>query len=691
MFCPKCGTQNENAARFCKSCGADLSVSSLYGVTGEHASAPSKTMNLSDAIYRVLQTKGLGILNDPKLLLAMTSDFCEQGSAEFRLFEYNCDRELLEYFSGLSARTTDEAALDDAANRAYMLLCARSSEATVAEEMTRCLRNAIARHLGLPEVARSTHPLDEGTGQWATDTGYTTRMTPAETNLLPRQGVTVHVDNDTSGMDRMPDGYFSDGGNVAPAMAGGTPNATAPVAPVYAPPVSPEPPRAGVSKPLIALLIALIFVIGGVSYALFMSDSGTGGESSASSSTPTNTTESGTATAEVETYTIKYRKGSSDATGSMDEDTVEPGNKVKLPSCAFKRSGYTFDGWLGEDDKEYSVGDRVTINEDTAFTAIWKKDKSEEEPSAPSTPSAPSAPTVTPKTLPSNPSMANSFPLKWAGTYTGFTDDVAIERQLLFEFSRPSDTGDLTGICYVGVSQTGSGALYGDYYVSGTVNWDTGAIHLVGTSWIDQGGLGDLREYDGTVNFSGQSMSGSCYDVGTNDYKSNWQVYATNTLNWNTNTGKQVEAPEPKPAPENPDDNDDDDDDDDDDDGFPAAWTGTYDGWTSRGATGDDTISRSVSFYFDTIEANGDLAGYCYVGVDEDSGGATQAAYYVFGHVDWDTGDIHIEGTSWIEHGTLTELRQYDGTVDFVDNTISGTASDVGTGDYPGDFSLHAV
>ena len=101
--------------------------------------------------------------------------------------------------------------------------------------------------------------------------------------------------------------------------------------------------------------------------------------------------------------------------------------------------------------------------------------------------------------------------------------------------------------------------------------------------------------------------------------------------------------------------------------------------------------SRSVSFYFDTIEANGDLGGYCYVGVDEDSGGATQAAYCVSGHVDWDTGEIHIEGTKWIEQGTLDDLRQYDGTVDFSDNTISGTASDVDTGDYPGDFFLYAV
>lgn len=686
MFCPKCGTQNENVARFCKSCGADLSATSLYVAPGDQTSSPSKTMSLCDALYHVLQSNGMSILNDPKMLLASVSDFCDQGSPEFRLFEYNCDRELLEYFSGLSSRMTDEAALDDAANRAYMLLCARSSESSAAEEMCRCVRNAVARYMGLSEVAaRPTYSSDD-TGQWATGTGYTTRMTPAETNPLPRQGVTVHVDNDTSGMDRMPDGYFSDGGNVAPAMVGGTPNATAAA---YAPQASPEPQRVGVSKPLIALLIALIFAIGGVSYALYMTSSssgGTNGDTSASSPQETGSTSTGTATAEIETYTIKYRKGSDEASGSMDEDTVEPGNKVKLPTCTFKRSGYTFDGWLGEDDKEYSEGDRVTITKDTTFTAIWKQDKPEEEPSTPS------APTVAPKTLPSNPSMANSFPLKWAGTYTGFTDDVAIERQLLFEFSRPSNTGDLTGICYVGVTQTGSGALYGNYYVSGTVNWDTGAIHLTGTSWIDQGGLGDLREYDGTVNFTGQSMSGTCYDVGTSDYQSNWRVSSTSTLNWNTNTGKKVETPEPKPTPEKPDDKDDDDKDDDDEgDGFPAAWTGAYDGWTSRGETGDDTISRSVSLYFDTIEANGDLAGYCYVGVDEDSPGATQAGYYVSGHVDWDTGEIHIEGTSWIEHGTLTELRQYDGTVDFVENTITGTASDVGTGGYPGDFYMEAV
>lgn len=51
-----------------------------------------------------------------------------------------------------------------------------------------------------------------------------------------------------------------------------------------------------------------------------------------------------------------------------------------------------------------------------------------------------------------------------------------------------------------------------------------------GTKWIDQGGLGDLREYSGAVDFSAQTMGGSAWDVGTGLYKTPWSVNAVGEI-----------------------------------------------------------------------------------------------------------------------------------------------------------------
>ena len=132
------------------------------------------------------------------------------------------------------------------------------------------------------------------------------------------------------------------------------------------------------------------------------------------------------------------------------------------------------------------------------------------------------------------PTPAESFPRRWMGTYTGTSSlvdgDHHISRALALDFQTVTEGGRIEGVCYVGTAETGPGETYGTCHVSGTVNWETGAVRFSGTDWIDQGGLGELREYDGILGLAGDTMQGAARDVGTGDHEMPWSVKSVSEI-----------------------------------------------------------------------------------------------------------------------------------------------------------------
>lgn len=61
-----------------------------------------------------------------------------------------------------------------------------------------------------------------------------------------------------------------------------------------------------------------------------------------------------------------------EGSGTMDKATVKKGSKFKLPDSKFEApKNKEFKGWkIGE--KEYQVGDEITVNGNTTITALWK-------------------------------------------------------------------------------------------------------------------------------------------------------------------------------------------------------------------------------------------------------------------------------------------------------------------------------
>ena len=215
--------------------------------------------------------------------------------------------------------------------------------------------------------------------------------------------------------------------------------------------------------------------------------------------------------------------------GSMDECKVDDGGSFVVPKCAFTRDGYDFDLWIDESGKEYEPGDTIVPDANIILAARWIASASQNQSDASSQQPSSNPSTSTPK------SPATTFPRLWSGTYVGTSSyvpgDHHINRAVALEFTTVSDDGYIEGVCYVGTSDTGPGETYGTCTISGNVDWDTGSIYFRGTGWIDQGGLGELREYTGTVLHSSQSMNGMAGDLGSGLYETPWEVRAVSEIN----------------------------------------------------------------------------------------------------------------------------------------------------------------
>ncbi len=564
MYCLKCGALNDDNALFCSSCGADfrsLSIRSQGMSTTQRdprqdALHPVKRLSLVDALHHTFKAAGFSILREPTRVLGYTSDIVDTDASDFRVFERNCDRDTLAPFVNITSRSFDAGELDDAANRTYLVLCDRSIDGQAADAVAKSLRNAVARCASLPEVAIS--PIVDsysggsfGSGsQGSASQQSTNRSWSASSqsqNESQRQRRTAAVPdnpNRFNDVDYMPQ-QSSTGSFVASGNSQGSVGQYPPFQP-YAPqqPVVSPPKPSGVHPALVTLLIVLIIAVGVATYAIVIK----------------NTQEGGVQTEQV---TIAF-SGGSDAKGKMSTVELDKDGELTLPDCDYTRKGYSFDYWRANGE-DFSPGDTVTVSEDTTFTATWTADKDEsdnekdggdnnsESSDSKSDDSASTKPEESPVTTAATPtqesqpktqsetqpetqkSPAESFPHKWQGTYIGTssyvtTGDHHITRAVAFDFSTVMESGYLEGICYVGTYDRGAGETYGTCYVSGNVDWNTGAISLRGTGWIDHGELGELREYSGSVDFSAQTMAGTAWDVGTGNYETPWNISAVSEI-----------------------------------------------------------------------------------------------------------------------------------------------------------------
>ena len=121
-----------------------------------------------------------------------------------------------------------------------------------------------------------------------------------------------------------------------------------------------------------------------------------------------------------------------EGSGTMNKKSVKKGSTFKLPSSTFKApKNKELKGWkIGE--KEYQVGDEITVSGNTTVTAIWKN-----KPVPPSTTPGKDKPGKQGKSQPQNPAAGGNLSKTGAnGMYSLYTSMIMLAAGSLFVISR---------------------------------------------------------------------------------------------------------------------------------------------------------------------------------------------------------------------------------------------------------------
>ncbi len=265
----------------------------------------------------------------------------------------------------------------------------------------------------------------------------------------------------------------------------------------------------------------------------------------------------------------------------------------------------------------------------------------------------------------------SSFPHKWTGTYVGRSDHTAsgnVDRYVDMEFTEVLSDGKVKGVCYVGRGQ--QGYSHSSYNIEGTISWDLGTIEVEGTSWIDHGDMETWGGFRGSINMSDWTIDGEWYapqrpDAGTSPWsmsagtrriasehaertEAHAHAGAVSGESGTTSGGSAPSAYSQNSL-------------------IPQYWMGTYEGVSDH--TDSGTVQRKVEIYLDPVVLNKPVTGTCYVGRGQS--GYASCSYKVTGEYDRNTGHIRLEGSEWIDKGTMESWGGFDGQI-YPDGSITG-------------------
>lgn len=121
---------------------------------------------------------------------------------------------------------------------------------------------------------------------------------------------------------------------------------------------------------------------------------------------------------------------------------------------------------------------------------------------------------------------------------------------------------------------------------------------------------------------------------------------------------------------------------------LPAVWNGTYEG-RSDSAPGGIAL-RNMELTITAQDPSGAFQGTVSVGVGQEAETGVRGSYNVEGAVNWETNEVSLRGTSWIDQGGMSAMGAFSGIVDTNAWTLSGQWTDVDGVSGPGAWSMTA-
>ena len=107
--------------------------------------------------------------------------------------------------------------------------------------------------------------------------------------------------------------------------------------------------------------------------------------------------------------------------------------------------------------------------------------------------------------------FSNSFPREWNGHYEGeseYTESGKLGVGIRLAFSDVQDNGTVSGTAYIQTPRNAPVERHGSYTFTGTVDQEKSTIQLYGNTWIDKGNLTTMRDFNGSLNSSMDTITG---------------------------------------------------------------------------------------------------------------------------------------------------------------------------------------
>lgn len=221
----------------------------------------------------------------------------------------------------------------------------------------------------------------------------------------------------------------------------------------------------------------------------------------------------------------------------------------------------------------------------------------------------------------------------WEGTYTGFSGNTVIEREITFNVDQCDENGDFSGIATVTSEENER------YYFSGSFDFKTGNFKLKGTEWIINYSNWVFSEFIGVYDADKLEFSGNL----DNKSERAFMIKKTSdsSIDYSVDFGK-----------------------------ISRNWYGEYAGYAGNEKV---VVGRNIKFSITDITDNGEIEGKGIISPSDKAEAqyAVDGSYYFKGNIDEKSGKIYIKGNEWIERPNSNfGFVEFNGII--TDGTIDG-------------------
>ena len=121
---------------------------------------------------------------------------------------------------------------------------------------------------------------------------------------------------------------------------------------------------------------------------------------------------------------------------------------------------------------------------------------------------------------------------------------------------------------------------------------------------------------------------------------------------------------------------------------FPREWSGSFDGYSQYVEGG--VLTSYMRLHLLKVNEDGSFEGTCNIETYDETNGKRQGSYLIEGTIDWDSANVDMYGTKWIDDTDFVHMRRFRGMLTADQKSMSGTTVTL-SGEHEGKWEATAA